>query len=286
MGAYGSSVGSGRCGGATRRRRFAGPSGTLERSKVQQFARLRKRNPLASLPALLGVQRATPRHLRVHLGIRLHVRHPNRRHGHDNCTPRGTSDFRSERAPGLSLRCHHTRSVMRHAGAHRESTTRHLRVQLGILCKFATRTAAMILSCTERPTSVSLRCDHRVIARATTDTSKGAPKTLLRCLRIRLQVHRDGHHAVVLMCISDAPPRRQLRLSLVTAETSTCDSPIPQSEPQDPERMRRSGRPGSLPSRGSHGSGRAEFPHPALRGTVFAIATREDSRGRQRIPLQ
>ena len=35
-------------------------------------------------------------------------------------------------------------------------------------------------------------------------------------------------------------------------------------------RRRRSGRPGSLPSRGSHGSGRAEFPHPALRGTVFA----------------
>jgi hypothetical protein len=35
-------------------------------------------------------------------------------------------------------------------------------------------------------------------------------------------------------------------------------------------RRRRSGRPRSLPSRGSHGSGRAEFPHPALRGTVFA----------------
>ena len=35
-------------------------------------------------------------------------------------------------------------------------------------------------------------------------------------------------------------------------------------------RRRRSGRPGSLPSRGTHGSGRAEFPHPALRGTVFA----------------
>ena len=29
-----------------------------------------------------------------------------------------------------------------------------------------------------------------------------------------------------------------------------------------------SGSPGSLPSRGPHGSGRADFPHPALRDTA------------------
>ena len=39
---------------------------------------------------------------------------------------------------------------------------------------------------------------------------------------------------------------------------------------------RRSGGPGQLPARGSHGSGRAELPHPALRvtGSLRAVAIR------------
>jgi formylglycine-generating enzyme required for sulfatase activity len=50
----------------------------------------------------------------------------------------------------------------------------------------------------------------------------------------------------------------------------TSARPIIGGDMRRPGAKRRSGRPGSLPSRGSHGSGRAEFPHPALRGTVFA----------------
>jgi putative transposase len=66
------------------------------------------------------------------------------------------------------------------------------------------------------------------------------------------------------------------------AEVGTQGANFPHWRPSDARSERRSrsqsGRPGRLPARGSHRSGRADFPHPALRGTVVRLPRK---RGRE-----